>query len=208
MFYLSIFILVTMHGVGIYGLTHEDLQWRESILRLSPVNLMLTAFLLLINFTSQRGRILLLFFIVAIIGFSVEVIGVSTGFPFGNYSYGANLGLKIQEVPLVIGLNWAVLVFSIGAALNKIYHSVLIKSAIGASLMTLFDFLLEPIAVRSDYWKWESMSIPIQNYISWFAISFFLFLLVYRFVTTIDNKIGIWVFLIQFVFFSCLHLLS
>lgn len=197
-----------MHGVGIYGLTHEDLQWRESILHLSSVNLMLTAFLLLINFTSQHRRILVLFLLVAVIGYSVEVIGVSTGFPFGNYSYGANLGLKILDVPLVIGLNWAVLVFSIGASLNKIYHSVLIKSAIGACLMTLFDFLLEPIAIRSDYWKWESISIPIQNYISWFVISFFLFLMVYRYVKTIDNKIGIWVFLIQLVFFSCLHLMS
>lgn len=169
---------------------------------------MLTAFLLLINFTSQHRRILVLFLLVAVIGYSVEVIGVSTGFPFGNYSYGANLGLKILDVPLVIGLNWAVLVFSIGASLNKIYHSVLIKSAIGACLMTLFDFLLEPIAIRSDYWKWESISIPIQNYISWFVISFFLFLMVYRYVKTIDNKIGIWVFLIQLVFFSCLHLMS
>ena len=49
------------------------------------------------------------FLIAFAIGFSAELIGVHSGMLFGNYSYGNNLGLKLAEVPLIIGINWGVL---------------------------------------------------------------------------------------------------
>ncbi|MBK7882949.1 MAG: carotenoid biosynthesis protein [Chitinophagaceae bacterium] len=44
------------------------------------------------------------------IGIAVEIIGVKTGFLFGNYSYGIVLGPKIQSVPILIGINWFIII--------------------------------------------------------------------------------------------------
>ena len=49
---------------------------------------------------------------IACLGFFIEVIGVKTGFIFGSYYYGAAMGIKILAVPLLIGLNWSILVYS------------------------------------------------------------------------------------------------
>ena len=39
---------------------------------------------------------------------------------------------------------------------------------LAAALATAFDFLLEPVAVRLDYWRWRDGVIPLQNYVAWF----------------------------------------
>ena len=39
---------------------------------------------------------------------------------------------------------------------------------LAAALATAFDFVLEPVAVRLDYWRWRDGVIPLQNYAAWF----------------------------------------
>ena len=46
-----------------------------------------------------------------------EAIGVNTGLLFGTYEYGANLGFKIFGVPLIIGVNWTVLIIQLQPSL-------------------------------------------------------------------------------------------
>jgi putative membrane protein len=42
-----------------------------------------------------------------------------------------------------------------------------------ATLVTLYDFLLEPFATQvKHYWVWESGSIPLQNYVAWWVLGF------------------------------------
>ena len=43
-----------------------------------------------------------------------------------------------------------------------------------ALLMVVFDFVMEPAAVKLRYWTWQDGIIPLQNYIAWFLVSLFL----------------------------------
>jgi len=63
---------------------------------------------------------------VSIIGFLIEVIGVKTGYIFGRYYYGQSLGYHLLSVPLLIGLNWGVLLYSTIQLSN--FNNPIIKS--------------------------------------------------------------------------------
>ena len=58
--------------------------------------------------------------------FFLEVIGVKSGLVFGSYEYGNGLGLKFLDVPLIIGLNWVVVVLG-ATALSERISSTKIK---------------------------------------------------------------------------------
>ena len=83
------------------------------VTQLSAANLLLTITLVFISYLSQWKRFMVVVSIAFLIGFVAELIGVHTGWLFGRYSYESNLGVKIAGVPILIGLNWAIL--SLGA---------------------------------------------------------------------------------------------
>lgn len=76
---------------------------------------------------------------------------------------------------------------------------------LGALLMVLFDFIMEPVAIELDFWSWENNIIPMYNYISWFVIS--LVTMYFCFVLFKTNK-GIvkQVFIAQMAFFLILNI--
>ncbi|CAB4575478.1 unannotated protein [freshwater metagenome] len=47
-----------------------------------------------------------LFVIAVLFGFLIEQLGVTTGWPFGDYVYSDTLGPKVLEVPLVVPFAW------------------------------------------------------------------------------------------------------
>ncbi len=110
---------------------------------------------------------------------TIEAIGVNSGEIFGAYDYGNALGLKILDTPPIIGINWAILVLGTGYWLIlsslKIKNTILF-SFLGAIIMTILDILIEPVAIKLDFWHWKTQTPPLQNYLAWFLISFLLFL--------------------------------
>ena len=138
---------------------------------LSSYNLLLTFILVLISFKNDLKNFSTLLLITFTIGFISEQIGVHTGYLFGNYSYSDNLGLKIYGVPVIIGINWAILSIGSWHLCKNITKLKIVNILIASLLMTTFDFVMEPTAIDLDYWKWENGIIPIYNYISWFLVS-------------------------------------
>ncbi|MEA5595145.1 gamma-carotene 1'-hydroxylase CruF [Rivularia sp. UHCC 0363] len=115
-----------------------------------------------------------------------ELLGTSTGFPFGDYSYLSGLGYKIGGlVPFTIPLSW----FYVGLSAYLIARSGLKVAekpslvrhiaaiAIGALLFTSWDFALEPAMSQTafPFWYWETpgafFGTPYQNYVGWFGTS-------------------------------------
>ncbi len=170
---------------------------------LSSYNLLLTFILVLISFKNDFKNFSKLLLITFTIGFISEQIGIQTGYLFGNYSYLNNLGFKFYGVPLIIGINWAIL--SIGAwnICKKITQNKFINILIASLLMTAFDFAMEPTAIELNYWKWENGIIPLYNYISWFLVSIIaiFFCSIYQKDYSGITKI---VFVSQFLFFIIL----
>lgn len=112
------------------------------------------------------------------VSFIVEWIGIVTGQVFGYYEYTTILQPVIFHVPLVIGLAWlGVLIASAAIAryiLGSFFRYRWLAAILSAFLMTLFDFFMEPAAVKLNYWEWLSPSIPLRNYYAWFWVSLIL----------------------------------
>jgi putative membrane protein len=177
----SLALLISIYFAGLWGinspLANEILQKYtpfEHFASLTPLNLILTAFLLFI-FQKPRNKTLYLWmFLVMTTGFLVEVLGVHTGMIFGNYEYGEVLGWKLWQVPLMIGVNWWILMH---CACQITYHwtnSKFLQVITPPFLMTFTDILIEPVAIHLKFWIWQNDIVPFQNYVAWFIVSFLL----------------------------------
>ncbi|TAH06721.1 MAG: carotenoid biosynthesis protein, partial [Sphingobacteriia bacterium] len=82
----STFLALLFHVSGLIGILFSP--YKEWFIQNTPVNLLVMTVLLFWN-QQKINRLLLLFFAIAFtVGMVTEIIGVNTGFLFGNYSYG------------------------------------------------------------------------------------------------------------------------
>ena len=197
-------VLVIMHAVGFFGLLSSERDYYND---LTAVNLMITTVCFLLGTPSSHLNYVLVFLFAGTAGLIAEIVGVKTGMVFGEYHYSDQMGYKVADVPMVIGLNWAVLTLAIASFIRYWGKNVWIKAVAGASLMTLMDIFIEPIAQKLNYWQWKDGIIPLQNYLAWWLISFGLFLVVEKTLKDNANKIGFGVYIIQLMFFIGLNLL-
>jgi putative membrane protein len=196
--------LVIFYSVGIAGMIIP--QTHELFKALVPFNLLLNIFILLI----YHGKLDLGFAWKALViysaGFIVEVAGVNTGLIFGSYSYGPTLGTQVIHTPLIIGINWLMLVYGSLVITSRFVEKRYFRALIAAVLMVVYDFALEPAAIHLDMWDWGG-AVPMQNYIAWFVISFILtWFADWSGLVNRKNKIAAPLFFVQFVFFIILDI--
>ena len=75
-----------------------------------------------------------------------------------------------------------------------------------ARICTLLDVLIEPVAIKLDYWSWENNVIPLQNYVMWFIVSFVIQLIITKSKIDINFKSSFLILGLQVIFFSILNL--
>jgi putative membrane protein len=197
-------ILVIFYTVGTVGILMPE--HTSYFLSLSFFNLLLSFSILLIGRNSKSGQFIFFLILCYVTGMSVELIGTKTGLLFGNYAYGNNLGTKVSGVPLVIGVNWGILVVTSASIVNYLKTSILFKIIASALLMTLLDVLMEPVAVESDFWNWTDGNIPFYNFVCWFLISLPLQGIYFKFKLVESNKVFDALFIILTVFFTLLNI--
>jgi putative membrane protein len=213
-------IAVLFHLIGLAGILFYD---RSFFIKTTPLNMLLMFALLC--YTQEKLNRAFLFFILLcfIVGLGVEIIGTRTGYLFGTYAYGNVLGPKIMEVPLIIAVNWFIVIYCCGTALHLFLESMLNRNPAiadkpkailktlaiavdGAMLAVLFDWLMEPVAIKLGYWNWGGNgNIPFYNYACWFGISAVLLLAFSRLRFPRRNKFAVHLLLIQAMFFLILR---
>ncbi|MEO3703804.1 gamma-carotene 1'-hydroxylase CruF [Trichormus azollae] len=119
-----------------------------------------------------------------LISLTSELLGTSTGFPFGNYSYLSGLGYKIAGlVPFTIPFSWfyvgcvSYLLARVGLEVDKkpSFFRHLGAIALGALLLTSWDFVLDPAMSQTSlpFWYWQQpgafFGMPYQNFAGWMA---------------------------------------
>ena len=181
--YSPLYLALLFHITGLLGILFTP--FKDWFVISTPL-VLLTMFILLAKTQIQLSKDYIFFFLIAFaIGMSTEIIGVNTGLLFGEYQYGPVFGPKLFGVPLLIGLNWFVIVFCSGALLTQsvgllqrklnIHLTAPISTLFiilgGAAIATCFDFILEPVAVKLGFWSWNNGRIPLFNYVCWFMIS-------------------------------------
>jgi uncharacterized membrane protein len=121
----------------------------------------------------HRGRRWTALFLVVTVGggLAVEALGVATGFPFGSYRYGGQLGPTAFGVPLVVPLAWAMFAYPAHVVGLRLGHRVL---ATGIALAS-WDLFLDPQMVHERYWTWDDPNpglngIPLTNHLAWLAV--------------------------------------
>jgi len=164
------------------------------------------SFIAVLVFQKQRfsKRHILVFISIYFFAFIIEAAGVNTGLIFGSYYYGNSLSIKVFNTPLLIGMNWLMLVYFTASAAERYFSNPFIKITTGALLMVFYDLLLEPSAPLLDMWYWDNGTIPLLNYLSWFIISLFMHSLLYVLKIRINNPVAIVVFVCQILFFAAL----
>jgi len=162
-------LIVALYVVGIIGLSIPE--YRDLFLRLTPVQLLTSLFLILAFHRGWSDAFPIFAAAAFWIGFGAEVIGIHTGYLFGDYVYGPTLGPMLWEVPIIIGVNWFILAYCTGIVFSKISNDYY-AAFLGATAMTALDYIMEPVAVVLDMWYWKFEVIPASNFVGWFGIAF------------------------------------
>ncbi len=166
---VAVYLTISMH---FFGLVLMNVQATRTLFeRLTPINLILSAFFLAFFQTDKNQRFWLVSLLLAVLGYLVEVLGVHTGLIFGHYWYDTNLGPHVFRVPPLIGLNWWLLVLASNSFWAKYLEAKWPRIILSAATMTFLDVLIEPFAMQRGLWSWQNDKVPFQNYAAWFAFS-------------------------------------
>lgn len=242
-------ILLIFHAVGFVGISFFQ---KEFFAALTPMNLLLSTFLLvichaenryssdakssltshgpqtpkgglkhaarspLVGFPPDRAgtyghcrglkSLFTLFLATFILGYLAELLGTQTGFPFGDYEYGPALGPQLWEVPVIIGVNWFLMVSSSGFLAKKLVKPSWLQVLLAAALMTLTDLAIEPVAPLLDYWYWAEGQAPLLNYAGWLAVSILMQVIFQKTVAHQHNQLAIPYYITVSAFFVLLNL--
>ncbi len=172
----------------------------------TPYTLLLTCFVFLIHSPLADKKFLIAFFSIAFLGFIIEVIGVKTGLVFGKYSYGDGLGFKLLNVPLIISINWAMLIFAGIRIVSGIFANKIVSLVVAAILVTLIDLIIEQVAPRLDFWKFEGGLPGLHNYIGWIGVAFFTSYFYYPTIIKGNLSVSLIILILQIIFFTSLFI--
>lgn len=171
---------------------------------LTPFALLLSFFFLLVFHKNFNLKYLLVFLTIFIIGFLVEMIGTNTGLIFGFYKYGKTLGLQLWNTPLMIGMNWVLVIYLTASIVSKLKLNKPLTVLLASGLTIVYDLVLEQIAPKMMMWTWKGDVVPFRNYVGWFVLStIFHSLVQYSHIKT-KNKLALVVFITQLMFFVLL----
>ena len=219
---LATAVAVIFHTVGLIGILYFD---RNFFSRTTVYNLLLM-FALLVWTQKNKDTWFFLFLILAFLsGIGVELVGVHTRALFGDYQYGNVLGPRIGAVPVIIGINWFVIIYSCGISIHTLLLKAFRRSSLdtskspvtlktlsviidGATLAVFFDWIMEPVAIKLKFWQWnDGGAVPGYNYLCWFLISMALLALFHACKFDKQNKFAVNLLLIQLMFFLLLRTL-
>ena len=213
-------IAVLFHAIGLVGILFIN---KDFFVQVTSVNILLMFTLLVWTQKEKNSDFLIFIAAVFFLGFTMEVIGVNTAVLFGKYRYGNALGYKFKDVPLIIGINWFVIIYCCGIsihtllmkAINRIAADTAKKPMVlkalsviidGATLAVFFDWVMEPVAVKLGYWQWEGNGpVPFYNYFCWFMASILLLTLFHFSKFNKQNKFAVNLLLTELMFFLLLR---
>lgn len=195
--------IAIFYAVGIFGILVPILS--PLFTKLIPLALILSFFALAVfHFDIKSKKSILVFLFIYLLGFTIEVVGVNTGLIFGKYQYGNSLGIKFFNTPIIIGLNWLILVYITSSVTERFRINNILKIITAASFMLVYDIILEQVAPRLDMWSFKDGNVPIQNYFAWFVFALILHTLIKVNRIKTENKLSLIILVSQLLFFFIL----
>lgn len=199
---ILLYFLVLVYVSGSIGMVVNP----SFFLPFTPLSLLLTCSVFLLFQPIQQQHYLLAFFGVALLGFLSEWLGVSTGMIFGDYWYGKALGPKFQGVPVLISLNWALLITAGLLTVTSFINHPVYAPLLASVLITGIDFLMEQCAGRLDYWYFNEGIAGFHNYLGWFLVSFLGATVFYKPLHKGHFRVAFLILLLQVLFFGTIFI--
>jgi putative membrane protein len=197
--------IIIYYAIGLVGLSIT--LTGKYFIYLTPFTILINLFFILYFNINWSAGFITCGLLIYILSMTAEIIGVNTGVIFGSYSYDNSiLGPKLLNTPLIIGINWFVLIYCTFIFINRFKFPVVLKILFGGVIMLIFDILLEPVAGKMLMWNWLSAGVPLINYIAWFIMSCAFISIMYLGKINIQNVISTHLLLVQFLFFAGLNL--
>lgn len=206
---LSILVLCVLYLTVLLGTT----AFNTDFIHFTPLLLLISAFVLFFNHARVDSRFVVYATVVFIGGWIIEWAGVETGKVFGQYFFGNNLGYKMLDVPIIIGMIWLLLTYCSSVIAHRLcskssmLNKWLPKALLAAVLVVLVVVFVEQIAPVYDFWYWKNQTVPLQNYTAWFAFAFAFNYLFQRLEIHSENPAVIWLYGLMLVFFAALSML-
>ena len=136
-----------------------------------------------------------------VVGFSIslaaELMGTTTGYPFGPYSYTTQLGYLIGgKVPFNIPTSWFYMLYASLAICGRVLRAGDDSrtrwrwAAVAAVVLTAWDVAMDPAMVATTHWVWQLPSMegaspirrlvqtgffygmPLTNWLGWLLTGF------------------------------------
>jgi putative membrane protein len=119
----------------------------------------------------------------ALVGNTVENIGVVTGIPYGRYYFAQLMGARLFHIPVLLGLAYIGMAYVSWMLARAIAGPRLIATPfLAAFIMTAWDLAQDPVwATVLHGWVWRDggvwFGVPLTNYLGWLATVFLIYLL-------------------------------
>jgi uncharacterized membrane protein len=156
-------------------------------------NLLLNLFVVVHALSLYRVWDMVVFYVVTlVVSFTLENVGVLTGFPFGSYYYSDALGPKLGEVPILIGFSYVGAAYAswvMALILLRVWRSPLQGATVffvpffAAIFMVMWDLTFDPAnSTIQQWWIWGDggayFGVPISNFAGWY-LTVFVFMLIF-----------------------------
>jgi putative membrane protein len=117
---------------------------------------------------------------------SCEILGLSTGFPYGHYFFTGLMGPKIFDLPLLLvaaylGIgycSWILAVFIAGdRGKRHLRTRVVALPLLASAIMVAWDLSMDPVWANLDHgWVWldggSYFGVPISNFLGWYLTAY------------------------------------
>lgn len=133
---------------------------------------LLTFILILARERKNRGMVENIF-LALIYGLILEIFNTHLS---GSYSYSSDFILRIFDVPLAIGIGWAVIYYAASKTAENYRLKWWQEPFLMAFIALSIDLAFDVIAIRLGFWQWripfsqEWYGVPYDNLLGWLAV--------------------------------------
>jgi len=133
----------------------------------------------ILMYIRSLGPALMAFFVLwgVFVGGMAELMGTTTGLPFGAYEYTSWLGPKLLDhVPYFIPASWFAMAIVCLDLAGRIVEKRWERVVVGSLFMVLWDVSLDPaMSFAFPFWTYPDggffFNMPAQNWLGWFIVS-------------------------------------
>jgi putative membrane protein len=112
------------------------------------------------------------------VGGLAEIVGVRTGLPFGDFTYGDVLGVQVLGIPVIVPMGWVMIAYPAYVAARRLTQDQWAFVLVGSWALATWDVFVDPLMVHLGAWQWQHPTpalpgvpgIPLSNVGGWFVV--------------------------------------